>query len=217
MADDPFPRARIGTLLRRAPAYLRLGWALGREPMLSRARRAALIAAAGYLVSPVDLVPGVIPVVGQLDDLAVVIAAIRFALAGLSPDQRRRHLEAVGLEDAHLLEDVRTLGVATAWLARAGARTTTRTARRTAAVTAAGARVTIRTTRILAGAASTAAAIAGPPVRSAAAVAGPAARGATARGLPLLGRTASASATTLRSAARVPGRLRPGASPDGGE
>ena len=95
MAEDPFPRERVAATLRRMPAYLRLAWRLARDPLLSRARRAAVIAAAGYLASPIDLVPGVIPVIGQLDDIAVALAALKFALAGLDPERRREHL-AVG-------------------------------------------------------------------------------------------------------------------------
>ena len=83
MAEDPFPRERVGATLRRMPAYLKLSWRLARDPLLSRARRATVIAAAGYLASPIDLVPGVIPVVGQLDDIAFAIAAIKIALSGL--------------------------------------------------------------------------------------------------------------------------------------
>ncbi len=116
-------------MLRRLPAYLRLAWRLAREPLLSRARRAAVVAAAGYLASPVDLVPGVIPVLGQLDDLAVALAAIRFAMSGLSSERRRLHLEAVGLADEELTADLRTVGATTAWFLRAGGRTALRAAR----------------------------------------------------------------------------------------
>ena len=131
MADDPVPaRTRRRRCCGGFPRYLRLSWRLAREPLLSRARRAAVIvAAAGYLASPVDLVPGVIPVLGQLDDIAVALAAIRVALAGLSPERRRRHLDAVGLTDDDLTADLRTVGAATAWVLRAGARTTGRGAR----------------------------------------------------------------------------------------
>jgi uncharacterized membrane protein YkvA (DUF1232 family) len=126
MVDDPFPRDRVATMMRRVPAYLRLSWRLTREPLLSRARRAAVIGAAGYLASPIDLVPGVIPVLGQLDDLAVALAAIRLALAGLSPERRRFHLDAVGLADEDLTADLRTVGATTAWILRAGVRATGR-------------------------------------------------------------------------------------------
>ncbi len=123
-AADPFPRERFASTIRRMPRYAKLAWRLGRDPLISRARRAAVIAAAGYLVSPIDAVPGVIPVVGQLDDIAVVLAALRFAMAGLDPARRREHLDAVGLADGDLADDLRTVGVTTAWTLRAGGRTT---------------------------------------------------------------------------------------------
>lgn len=109
-------------MLRHVPSYARLAWRLAREPLLSRARRAGVVAAAGYLASPIDAVPGVIPVLGQLDDVAVALAAIRFALAGLSAERRAVHLEAVGLTDADLREDVRTVGLGAAWAFRQGGR-----------------------------------------------------------------------------------------------
>jgi uncharacterized membrane protein YkvA (DUF1232 family) len=150
MADDPFPRDRVATMMRRVPAYLRLSWRLTREPLLSRARRAAVIGAAGYLASPVDLVPGVIPVLGQLDDIAVALAALRIALAGLSPERRRFHLEAVGLADQDLAADLRTTGVATAWILRAGARATVRAARLGGRAAIAGAGLAARSSSVLA-------------------------------------------------------------------
>jgi uncharacterized membrane protein YkvA (DUF1232 family) len=126
MTDDPFPRDRVAKMLHRLPAYLRLSWRLTRDPLLSRARRVAVIAAAGYLASPIDLVPDMIPVIGRLDDVAVALAAIRLALAGLSPERRRFHLDAVGLADEDLAADLRTVGVTTAWVLRAGVRATGR-------------------------------------------------------------------------------------------
>jgi uncharacterized membrane protein YkvA (DUF1232 family) len=138
-------------MLRRLPAYLRLAWRLGRDPLLSRARRAAILAAAGYLASPIDLVPGVIPVLGQLDDLAVAIAALRLALDGLHPERRRMHLEAVGLVEADLADDLRTIGATTAWIARAAARLTARVVVEGGHAVATGVAFAARSTRTAAG------------------------------------------------------------------
>lgn len=150
MAEDLFPRERVIVMLRRLPAYLRLAWRLAKDPLLSRARRAAVVGAAGYLASPIDLVPGVIPVAGQLDDLAVALAAIRLALAGLSPDRRREHLEAVGLADQDLTDDLRTLGATTVWLGRAGLRASKRVTLAGGRAAAAGAGLAARLTRTVA-------------------------------------------------------------------
>jgi uncharacterized membrane protein YkvA (DUF1232 family) len=119
-AGDPFPRARFGTLVGHIPRYLRLAWGLAGEPRLSRRHKVGVLAAAGYLVSPVDLVPGLIPVFGQLDDLAVALLALRAALRALDPATRERQLAAAGLASADLDEDLGTLAVTAAWLARRG-------------------------------------------------------------------------------------------------
>ena len=165
--DDPFPRERIAAVLRRLPAYLRLSWRLARDPLLSRARRAAVIGAAGYLASPIDLVPGVVPVLGQLDDLAVALAAIRLALSGLSPERRRVHLGAVGLTDQDLTADLRTVWATTTWLLRAGARTSARAAKVGGRAAVAGAGLAARSSKVMANQATSAARSASGAARSA--------------------------------------------------
>jgi uncharacterized membrane protein YkvA (DUF1232 family) len=139
MADDPFPSEPFGALVRRMPRYGKLALALGTDPTISRARRATVLAGAIYLFSPIDLVPGLIPILGQLDDLLVVFLALRTALAGLSPERRRAHLAAVGLADDDLATDLRTLGSVTGWVGRRGVALGTR-------VVGAGARGAARTT-----------------------------------------------------------------------
>jgi uncharacterized membrane protein YkvA (DUF1232 family) len=203
MTHDPFPRERVAAMVRRMPAYLRLSWRLGKDPLLSKARRAAVIGAAGYLASPVDLVPGVIPVLGQLDDIAVALAALRLALGGLDAERRRVHLEAVGLEDGHLAADLRTVGATTGWIGRAGYRTTKRAA--VAGGRAAGAAA--RTTR-------TAADKATPAAKAAAAKAAPAARAVADRAAPVTSAAAPAAramADRAAPAVKATGRAAKGA------
>jgi uncharacterized membrane protein YkvA (DUF1232 family) len=61
-------------LLRALPDLVRLVARLSTDPVLPRAAKIALAAAAVYLMSPVDLVPDFIPVLGYLDDL--LLAAV---------------------------------------------------------------------------------------------------------------------------------------------
>jgi len=117
-----FPRDEFSALVHRLPRYGRLAWVLARDPRLSRVRRAAVLAAAGYVISPIDLVPGVIPVFGQLDDLLIALAAIRVALSGLNPQARFDLLSTAGLSDADLSADFRTGLSISAWLLRSGYR-----------------------------------------------------------------------------------------------
>ena len=126
---EPFPREEALALVRRVPAYGLLAWRLGRDPAVTPGRRGALIAAAAYLVSPIDAVPGIIPLLGQLDDLIVVVVAIRFALAGMSPQQPHRHLQGVGLSEAILAADERALLDMGRWAVGAAADVATRVSR----------------------------------------------------------------------------------------
>lgn len=59
-----------------------------RTPLLVRLLPFAVIA---YLVSPVDLIPGIFPIVGQLDDLALLVFGVRFILQVAPPELVRKH------------------------------------------------------------------------------------------------------------------------------
>ncbi|MEW6399409.1 MAG: YkvA family protein [Bacillota bacterium] len=87
----------VKRVLARLPAYARLAWALWRDGRLGRSQKALLALAVGYSVSPVDLIPGFIPVVGQMDDLLVLLAAIRRSLRRLPSQERERLLAAAGI------------------------------------------------------------------------------------------------------------------------
>jgi uncharacterized membrane protein YkvA (DUF1232 family) len=64
----------VKALLRALPDLIRLITRLVGDPVLPRAAKIALGAAAVYLLSPVDLVPDFIPLVGYIDD--VLLAAV---------------------------------------------------------------------------------------------------------------------------------------------
>src|SRR5204863_3036773 len=65
---------RVKTLLRALPDVARLIGRLVGDPVLPRAAKIALAAAAIYLASPLDLIPDFIPFVGYLDD--ALLAAV---------------------------------------------------------------------------------------------------------------------------------------------
>jgi uncharacterized membrane protein YkvA (DUF1232 family) len=64
----------VKALLRALPDLIRLITRLVGDPVLPRAAKIALGAAAVYLLSPLDLVPDFIPLVGYVDD--VLLAAV---------------------------------------------------------------------------------------------------------------------------------------------
>ena len=118
--DDPFPREQATELVKRLPAYAKLALAVGRDERLPRSQRLALVGAGTYVVSPIGLVPGFLPLVGQLDDLYVLLRALRFALAGLPAHVRQSHLDEAGVSDADLERDFGAVAQMGGWAARRG-------------------------------------------------------------------------------------------------
>ena len=66
---------RLG-LLRMLLSHVRLAGRLLREPRVPLLTKAVPLLAGLYLVSPLDLVPDVLPLLGQVDDLSVVLIGI---------------------------------------------------------------------------------------------------------------------------------------------
>jgi uncharacterized membrane protein YkvA (DUF1232 family) len=62
-----------------------------RDPRVPRRKKFLLVALAGYLAFPFDLVPDFIPVAGQLDDVIVVALVLRSLLRGGGEPLIRQH------------------------------------------------------------------------------------------------------------------------------
>jgi uncharacterized membrane protein YkvA (DUF1232 family) len=62
-----------------------------RDPRVPRRKKLLLVALAGYLALPFDLVPDFIPVAGQLDDVVVVALVLRSLLRGGGEQVVRAH------------------------------------------------------------------------------------------------------------------------------
>lgn len=68
---------KVGKLVRaantaRLATYIIALWKLVKHPQTPRAAKIVAAAVLAYLVSPIDLIPDFIPVLGQLDDLVIV-------------------------------------------------------------------------------------------------------------------------------------------------
>lgn len=141
-------RAEIWPIFRRLPAYVRLAWALGREPGIPWQRKTLLYTAALYTVTPAHAPLGMIPVVGQLDTPVLLMLGLRQTLAHCPPEVSARHLRRLNLTAAQLDADLATALAVMQRLAKRAARGTSRRLRFAGRV-AGG--FTLRTARRLAG------------------------------------------------------------------
>ena len=72
------------------PQIIKLLWRVVRDDRISWGVRGGLVAIAGYLAMPIDIIPDWIPIAGQLDDFVVLTVGVRAML--------RRVPEAILLE-----------------------------------------------------------------------------------------------------------------------
>ena len=63
---------RIGDLGHRLAVEAHAAWLAARDPRVPMLARCLAIAVAAYALSPIDLIPDFIPVIGWLDDLIIV-------------------------------------------------------------------------------------------------------------------------------------------------
>jgi uncharacterized membrane protein YkvA (DUF1232 family) len=115
-SNSSHPIWRLAGTIGRLPRYLGLARALAASDDVPPGRKALLGAALAYTVSPIDLVPGIIPVVGQLDDLAVLLLGVKQALGACPPETADRFLASAGLTAAVVEDDVAAVQGAASWI-----------------------------------------------------------------------------------------------------
>ena len=130
---------RFVGVVTRVPRYMKLGWLLLRDPRIPNRAKAPLAGALGYAISPIDALPGLIPIIGQLDDLAILLLGVRSTLASAPPEVAHEHLATTGLSLGTLDRDLTTVRATAVWLAERGSALAARAAK--AALGAALARV----------------------------------------------------------------------------
>ena len=82
-------------LVRKLPTYARLVWGLLRDPRVPAAQKLILAGIAGYLVLPLDLIPDFIPLMGQIDDVAVVLLGLDLFIRSAPQDVVEEHLARI--------------------------------------------------------------------------------------------------------------------------
>lgn len=76
---------------------LRLTWRLIRDPRVPLWAKVIPFITLGYILLPIDFIPDVLPIIGQIDDLGLLLAGMRLFEA-VSPDDvvQQHRLELAG-------------------------------------------------------------------------------------------------------------------------
>ena len=96
--------------VRKLPTYARLIWGLARDPRVPLSQKAVLGGIAAYLAFPIDIIPDFIPVVGQMDDLAVLMLGLDWFIRNAPPDVVEEHMARIASHDDTLARDLGSVG-----------------------------------------------------------------------------------------------------------
>ncbi|NJM07696.1 DUF1232 domain-containing protein [Candidatus Gracilibacteria bacterium] len=88
--------------LQRAADDAQLTFALLLDKRVPLHTKAVPGLAVAYILSPIDLIPGFIPVLGQLDDLAVLILGVQAFKQLAPPEILAEHQRRLGITTAEL-------------------------------------------------------------------------------------------------------------------
>ena len=109
-------KAILWPIAKRLPAYVRLAWALVREPAIPRRHKTLLYSTAVYTFTPLHWIASPIPVVGQADSVVLLLLGLRQALTHCPPQIRARHLARLKIAPGQMDKDLRAT-MAVAWYA----------------------------------------------------------------------------------------------------
>ncbi len=90
--NDSVPRRDL-SFFQQLWLQVRLSWALLKDSRVPLTLKAIPLAALVYTLSPIDLIPDVIPILGQLDDLGVLMAALTTFNRLAPPDIVEEHTQ----------------------------------------------------------------------------------------------------------------------------
>ncbi len=100
---------RLARLVVKLPTYARVVWGLMRDPRTPIGLKAILGAALAYVVLPVDLIPDAIPILGQADDLTVLLLVLDLFIQNAPAEVRAEHMARAKNGTADLDRDMEKL------------------------------------------------------------------------------------------------------------
>jgi uncharacterized membrane protein YkvA (DUF1232 family) len=87
----PSRTIRLARLVIKLPTYLRVVWGIARDPRTPIGLKGMLLAALAYVALPIDLIPDAIPILGQADDLTVLLLVLDTFIQNAPPEVRAEH------------------------------------------------------------------------------------------------------------------------------
>jgi uncharacterized membrane protein YkvA (DUF1232 family) len=100
---------RMARLVFKLPTYARTVWGIMRDPRTPIGLKGMMAAALAYVVFPVDLVPDVIPIIGQADDLTILLLVLDMFIQNAPAEVRAEHAARARNGTADLDRDLQRL------------------------------------------------------------------------------------------------------------
>ena len=100
---------RMARLVFKLPTYARTVWGIMRDPRTPLGLKGMMAAALAYVVFPVDLVPDVIPILGQADDLTILLLVLDMFIQNAPAEVRAEHAARARNGTADLDRDLQRL------------------------------------------------------------------------------------------------------------
>ena len=93
---DPVPSdTTTWQIVRHLPRFVRLYWRLFRDARVSLWAKSVLVLAGLYILFPFDFLPDTLPVVGEIDDLVIFLAACKLFMYLCPPEVVYEHIQRI--------------------------------------------------------------------------------------------------------------------------
>jgi uncharacterized membrane protein YkvA (DUF1232 family) len=100
---------QLARLVWRLPTYARVVWGLVRDPRTPLPLKGLLAAGLAYVAMPLDLIPDAIPIIGQADDITVLLLVLDLFIANAPEAVREEQIERARNGTAQLDQDLARL------------------------------------------------------------------------------------------------------------
>jgi uncharacterized membrane protein YkvA (DUF1232 family) len=104
------PREMVRALIRELPNLFKLVYRLIRDPAMPRFEKVLFGAVALYMVTPIDLIPDFLGVVGWIDDFYLLGLALGRIVVAAGPDRLLSHWDGDPATLGRLVDGVEELG-----------------------------------------------------------------------------------------------------------